>query len=248
MRELTVVRAVRPGLWVAEAGGKPFLVREIPSERKPIYEAAQRLPLPIPLIHYVGPDAEHTRDVVVEELLVGQGSADGPQPWACLKQLAPRLRGHLDGLIRGLTRAVEAVAWLQAAGFLHGNLTPTTLLFQPRGGVCLAGLDCLQPFQGTPVPCVAYPRLYACLEQLEGWLHPTTDVRLLGLAFAEAYLGYHPLIRPAGSEEEGLAHIARHQVHFQSEAPVLRLLEWMTAVKPEDRPDLREVLARCRRL
>jgi hypothetical protein len=87
-----------------------------------------------------------------------------------------------------------------------------------------------------------------CREQLAGWVSPATDVRLLGLAFAEAFLGHPPLEVAGGSEPEQLVSLADRAVRLEGDPPVLRLLGRMTAPEPAARPELRAVLAELRRL
>jgi len=245
---LNLVQELRPGVWVAEEGGERVLVRDIPPDRQAVYRAAQGLGLPIPAIYYVGFDASHQRCVVIEELVEVSDPAGQASGWFSLRQLTPILTANEPGLARGLLRAVEALAWLHAAGFLHGNLTPRTVLFQAGGRVCFDGLDCLQRSRGERVPCVAYARHYVCREQLEGWVSPATDVRLLGLAFAEAYLGHPPIAVSAPSERDRLTALAGQAAGLGGDSPVLRLVERMTAVEPGDRPDLREILMELRQL
>ena len=245
MATLTLVQEVRPGVWVAEEGGERVLVRDIAPERQAVYRAAQGLGLPIPAIYYVGSDAEQTRSVVVEEFMEISEPFDGGSGWFSLERLTPIVRGNASGLARGLLRAAEALAWLHSAGFLHGNLTSRTILFHSGGRVCFGGLDCLQRSTGEGVPCIAYSRRCVCHEQLAGWVSPATDVRLLGLAFAAAFLGHPPFEVVDAPEPEDLASRA---VRLQGDSPVLGLLERMTAPEPTARPDLREVLVELRRL
>ncbi len=243
MTELTGVEALRPGVWIAEDDGQPVLVREITRDRCGIYEAAQQLPLPIPVIRYVGPDFSGDRHLLVEERL----EAEGGSRWRALRAVAPAFVARPDRLRVGLRRAVEALAWLHGAGFFHGYLTPATIYLNPDGSVCLAGLDCLQRAGQLPAPCVAYSRSYPCREQLDGQLLAATDVRLVALAFVEVFLGRHPLgagTEPAYGE---VVQLAARSVRLSREPRVLGLLEEMGAADPAARPDLREIVSELRR-
>lgn len=245
MATLNLVQELRPGVWVAEEGAERVLVRDIPPDRQAVYRAAQGLGLPIPAIYYVGSDAGQTRCVVVEELVEVSESPASGSGWFNLERLTPIVQGKAANLARGLLRAAEALAWLHSSGFLHGNLTPRTILFHSGGRVCFAGLDCLQRIGGGRAPCIAYPRNSVCREQRAGWISPATDVRLLGLAFAEAFLAHPPFEVVDAPEPEDLALRA---VRLQGDSPVLGLLERMTAPEPTARPDLREVLVELRGL
>lgn len=248
MLTLDLVEELRPGVWVAEEGGVRVLVRDIPPERREVYRAAQRLALPIPAIHYVGHDAAHQRCVVVEELVEVSGHHSEEGGWFSLQQLTPVLAANDNALARGLSRVVEALAWLHAAGFIHGNVTPKTVLFQSGARVCFVGLDCLQRYTGTPVPCVAYSRLAPCQEQLAGWVSPATDLRLLGLAFAEAHLGHPPLVASDSSDPARVTSLAGQAPRLAGDSPAAHLIERMTAVEPTDRPSLSEVLLALRKV
>lgn len=242
MTELTIVRELRPGVWLAEAWGRRVLVRELAEERVATYRAAAELTLPVPEILYAGADRDDARQLVVEAV-VGEGAAD-PEAgaWRSLAALESLFLGSTARLRTALARGVEALAWLHAARFVHGYLTPRSVHFHPGGGVCLTGLDCLQQAIADRVPCVAYSRRSPCVEQLEGWVVPATDVRLLGLALAEAYLGRHPLGGVVDRGAEPPQALARRDVKFDAADPVLRLVEQMCAIEPADRPPLRALL------
>jgi serine/threonine protein kinase len=216
------------------------MVREIPPERIKVYEEASRLPLPIPSIYYVGYDASQNQCIVIEELITLKESYEESYQscqWFTLQQLTSHLKGDEVAIALGLVRAIEAVVKLHAAGFVHGNLTPKSILFRFGGDVLLTGLGCLQRLNGASAPCIAYSRYYVCREQIEGFVCPGTDVRLLSLAFIEAYLGHHPMTKESITEGECVSYIANHQVVFRSDSPVLCMLSRMTAVESAERPD-----------
>lgn len=246
MIELTLVRELRPGVWLAEAEDRRVLVREVGAERIATYRAAAEMALPIPELLYVGPDRDGTRCLVVEAV-VGEGAGDpAGSTWRSLAGLGALFLGSASRLAAALGHAVEALAWLHAGRFVHGYLTPRSVHFHPAGGVCFTALDCLQRAVDDHVPCVAYSRRSPCVEQVEGWVMPATDVRLLGLALAEAYLGRHPLVAVADLGTEPPEVFASRDVKFAGDDPVLGLVEQMCAVAPADRPPLRWLLDAAR--
>lgn len=240
--EFTIERTVRPGVWLARDGARRVLVREIAPDRAAVYRCAQQAALPIPPIRYVGPDASGERTVVVETVVEATNPADGG--WRSLARLAPAVRGRADRALAVLRRAAETLAWLHAGGLIHGYLTPRTIVLNVDGGVCLAGLDCLQRIGDTHAPCLGYSPLYVCVEQLNGRVSAATDVRLLALSVADAWAGTEAA-RP-GSGTSDAAAMARRELRLSGDHPALRLLEDMASVDAAARPSLAALVAQLR--
>lgn len=239
MEPIVLERTVRPGLWRGRQGEQPILVREIPAARQRTYERAAAIALPVPSIDYVGPTADPARAVVVERVLAtGRPDAE----WRTLLELTPVLRDDVERLTTGLTRMLEALCWMHAAGFVHGAVSPEGVIFHRRGGVALAGLDCLQVMQRAAVPCVGYSPRYVCREQLEGVVVPVTDVRLAALALATTVLDRST----AGAASAPAEEIARETLRLRGDHPVYRLMERMAAVDPRDRPEAASALEQAR--
>src|SRR5207245_1761330 len=115
-------------------------------------------------------------------------------------------------------------------------VTPKTIWLHPRGWVRFAGLDCLQLGPG-PAVCVAYSSVYACREQIQGWITESTDVRLLALAFARITGAWSPGITAAADDEPSAG-----------DGVLSTLLVSMAAIEIESRPTLKEVLETIVRL
>ena len=148
LTELTIERTVRDDLWVARDGEESVLVRSVPAERLGFLRArganvsaysgnslrrSRRNKNPVRRgRETTGPGLEQCSGTCV---------AQSDQPGA-----AVQLR-HRPRHARARTNCGN-LAWLHAAGFLHGNVTPNTIWLHPRGWIRFAGLDCLQPAQG----------------------------------------------------------------------------------------------------
>lgn len=152
-------------------------------------------------------------------------------------------------------QALEGLAAIHAAGWIHGDVKPANLLIQPTGGLSLFDFGLARTIDAEETAPAGVSLLCGTPGYAAPELHfdscpstPASDVYGLGITLFEMLVGKRPF-EETTELELAAAHLRKPPPDLQSLVPTLPIrLKWliqeMIAKQPDDRPSTTVVLRR----